>query len=127
MLALAIALTDPDLDDAVIPLTGVTVAFWVVVTVALTVRAFRRGWFVVAGRILGSWLIAGGLLYGGASLVPRPSLPPSPPPTTPPPPASVQSTPPAIPGFPPTPRAGGLQGQPALNGLTGGERRYRQP
>jgi hypothetical protein len=37
----------------------------------LTVRAFRRAWFPIPARILGSWLIAIGLLYGGVSLLPK--------------------------------------------------------
>jgi hypothetical protein len=47
-------------------------------------RAFRRGWFSIFGRILGSWLLAIGLLYGGASLVP-PKRQPPPPAVQPPP------------------------------------------
>jgi hypothetical protein len=75
MLALAIEVTDPGLHDPTIPLAGVLIALWIVAGVSLTLRAFRREWFVVAGRILGSWLIAIGLLYGGASLVPKRGLP----------------------------------------------------
>jgi hypothetical protein len=59
---------------------GIAFAFWIVAAVCLTVRAFRQPWFDIPGRILGSWLIAIGLLYGGASLVPRrtPAAPPRP-------------------------------------------------
>ena len=75
MLALAIKVTDPSLHDPTISVVGVLFAVWIVASVSLTLRAFRREWFVVAGRILGSWLIAIGLLYGGVSLVPKRGLP----------------------------------------------------
>jgi hypothetical protein len=49
------------------------IACWIVGAVILTLRAFRRGWFVIFGRILGSWLFAIGLLYGGAARAPATS------------------------------------------------------
>jgi hypothetical protein len=79
MLAIAIFLTDPTLDDPLFVWTPLLAAFWIVGAVALTLQAFRRGWFTVFGRILGSWLVAVGLLYGGVSLLPI--LKPPPPPT----------------------------------------------
>jgi hypothetical protein len=79
MLAVAIKVTDPSLDDAAIPLAGLAVGFWIIAAVSLTARVFRPAWFSIAARILGSWLIAIGLLYGGASLVPKQKSPfPSP-------------------------------------------------
>jgi hypothetical protein len=86
MLALMIKLTDPSLHEPVFTWTPVLIAVWMVVSVSLSLRAFRREWFIVAGRILGSWLIAIGLLYGGASLVPNRGLlvPPSAGPVEPP-------------------------------------------
>ena len=45
---------------------------------SLTLRAFRRQWFAIFGRILGSWTLAIGLLYGGASLMPILKPPPPP-------------------------------------------------
>lgn len=71
MLAIAIEVSDPSLNDVAIPLAGVIVAFWIVAAISLTVRAFWRTWFPIPARILGSWLIAIGLLYGGAALVPK--------------------------------------------------------
>lgn len=71
MLAIAIEVTDPSLHDVAIPLAGVVVAFWIVAAISLTVRAFWRIWFPIPARILGTWLIAIGLLYGGASLIPK--------------------------------------------------------
>ncbi len=46
-------------------------AFWLVATVFLMVRGLRRPWLPTAARILGSWLIAIGLLVGGTTLAPR--------------------------------------------------------
>jgi hypothetical protein len=78
MLALVIMLTDPSLREPVYTWLPALVAFWLVAAVALTLRAFRRAWFPIFGRILGSWLLAIGLLYGAASLLPRRELPPPP-------------------------------------------------
>jgi hypothetical protein len=79
MLALSTRLTDPSLHEFAFTFAPALIACWIVVAVALTLRAFWRGWFPVFGRILGSWLIAIGLLSGGASLVPpRTSTPPPP-------------------------------------------------
>jgi hypothetical protein len=77
-LALAIMLTDPSLHDPVFTWTPLLVAFWIVLAVALTLRAFPQKWFLIFARILGSWLIAIGLLYGGAEL--KRVLKPPPPP-----------------------------------------------
>ena len=78
MLSLAIMLTDPSLHDPAFTWTPVLAAFWIVAAVSLTLHAFRQGWFPIFGRILGSWLVAIGLLYGGASLMPRIRPPPPP-------------------------------------------------
>ena len=80
MLVFAIRVSDPSLHDWRFPLAGIAIALWIVGSVMLTLRAFRRDWFMIPGRILGSWLIAIGLLYGGASLMPRRSVQPPPPP-----------------------------------------------
>jgi len=98
MLALTIKLTDPSLHEPAFTWTPVLIAFWIVAAVSLTLRAFRRGWFVIFGRILGSWLLAIGLLYGGASLVPPKREPP--PPAMALPPASSPGAERAIPGLP---------------------------
>ena len=83
MLVFAIRVTDPSLHDWRFPFAGIAIALWIVAAVALTVRAFRRDWFTIPGRILGSWLIAVGLLYGGASLIPKRNVLPPPPPVAP--------------------------------------------
>jgi hypothetical protein len=81
MLGLVIRLTDPSLHEPAYTWTPVLIAFWIIAAVSLTIRAFWRGWFPIFGRILGSWLLAIGLLYGGAMLVTKrqPSLAAPPP------------------------------------------------
>lgn len=71
MQAHAIRLSDPSLHDPAIQRAGVLAAVWLVAAVGLTLWAFRQAWFAIAGRIVGSWLLAIGLLYGGALLLPR--------------------------------------------------------
>ena len=82
--AVAIGVTDPEVDDLAIPVAGVVVGIWIVIAVSLTARAFQRGWFSIPARIFGSWLIAIGILYGAASLVPRHESPFQPPAASPP-------------------------------------------
>ena len=113
MLALTIKLTDPSLHEPAYTWTPVLIAFWIVAAVTLTLRAFRRGWFTIFGRILGSWLLAIGLLYGGASLVPPKRQPP---PAMALPPAPAPGAERAIPGLP-------VPDEP----LPGGSERLRQP
>jgi hypothetical protein len=79
MLALAVFLTDPTLHGAVFIWVPLLAAIWIIAAVSLTLRAFRRAWFVIVGRILGSWLIAIGLMYGGTEL--ETNFKPPPPPT----------------------------------------------
>ena len=71
MLALTIKLTDPSLHDPAFTWTPMLAGLWIVAAITLTVRAFRQHWFSVFGRVFGSWLMAIGLLYGGAALVPK--------------------------------------------------------
>jgi hypothetical protein len=78
MLALAIFLTDPSLHDPTFLWASLLAAFWAVATVVLTLQAYWHRWFAIIGRIFGSWLLAIGFLYGGASLLPI--LNPAPPP-----------------------------------------------
>lgn len=112
MLALTIKLTDPSLHEPAYTWTPLLIAFWIVAAVTLTLRAFRRGWFTIFGRILGSWLLAIGLLYGGASLVPPKRQPPPPAMALPPAPGAER----AIPGLP-------VPDEP----LPGGSERLKQP
>ncbi len=75
MLAIVITLTDPTMHSRTVSVVGVALGLWAVAVTALSARAFYRSWFPIALRILGSWCLAIGLLYGGASLVKRPALP----------------------------------------------------
>jgi hypothetical protein len=67
MLAIAIFLNDPSQGDPLFTCAPLVVAFWTFISVSLTVRAFRHNWLVIFGRILGSWTLAIGVLYAGAS------------------------------------------------------------
>ncbi len=113
MLGLTIKLTDPSLHEPAFTWTPLLAACWVVAAATLTLRAFRRGWFAIFGRILGSWLIAIGLLYGGASLLP-PKREPPPAVALPPAPGAER----AIPGLP-------VPDEPAP--FPGGGERFKQP
>jgi hypothetical protein len=79
MLGLTIRLTDPSLHEPAFTWTPVLIAFWIVVTVMLCLRGFWRSWFPIFGRILGSWMLAIGLLYGGVSVIQKPARSPTPP------------------------------------------------
>ncbi len=81
---LTIALTDPSLHDPTIQRVGALLAFWLVAGVALTARLVRRRWFITAARIMGSWLLAMGALYGALSFAPARDAAPAPPPALPP-------------------------------------------
>jgi len=69
MLAIAVFLNDPSAGDPLFICAPLVVAFWIIISVSLTVRAFRHNWLVIFGRVLGSWTVAIGVLYGGASAV----------------------------------------------------------
>jgi hypothetical protein len=113
MSGLAIKLTDPSLHDPAFTFTPALTAVWIVLAVALTLRGFWRDWFLVFGRILGSWMLAIGLLYGGAALIPKKAPPP---PAVALPPAAAPGAERAIPGLPapeqPSPFPGGDFKQP---------------
>ena len=112
MSGLAVKLTDPSLHEAAYTFTPALTAVWIVLAVALSLRGFWRNWFLIFGRILGSWMLAIGLLYGGASLVPKRA----PPPAVALPPTSAPGGERAIPGLPapegPSPLPGGDLKQP---------------
>jgi hypothetical protein len=76
MLALVIQLTDPSLHDPTYIWAPLLMFCWIVAAVSLTLRFFRHDAFPIFGRILGSWLLAIGLLYGAASLLPKRQPPP---------------------------------------------------
>jgi len=116
MIGLTIKLTDPSLHEPAFTVTPLLIAFWIPIAVMLTLRGFWRGWFPVFGRILGSWLTAIGLLYGGAALMPPKREPP--PPAMALPPASAPGAERAIPGLP-------APDEPAP--FPGGGDRFKQP
>lgn len=97
MTGLAVRLTDPSLHERAYTFTPVLAVVWIVLAVALGLRGFWRSWFLIFGRILGSWMLAIGLLYGGAALVPKRVAPP---PAVALPPASAPGGERAIPGLP---------------------------
>lgn len=80
MFALLARMTDPSLHELPFTVAPIVIALWLIATAAVTVRALWRDWLPIFGRILGSWMLAIGLLYGGASLVPVRTLPDLPPP-----------------------------------------------
>ena len=78
MLAILIRITDPSLHEPVFTGVPILIVLWIVAAFACLVRTFWRDRFPVFGRILGSWMLAIGLLYGGVSVVPPPKPPPPP-------------------------------------------------
>lgn len=112
-LGVAVRLQGPGLDDGGFTGAAIIAALWLTVGITLTWRLMERPWLRVGGRILGSWLIAIGLMLSGAALAPRRSPPVAAPP---PPPSDEFSMPPgrrhAFPEFEapqPTPFAPGVQ------------------
>ena len=81
MLAVGIKLVDPSFHDPNFVRGGVAAGVWLVGAVGLTVHLCYRPWLGIAMRILGSWLVAIGLMLGVSIFVSRPSigaLPPQP-------------------------------------------------
>lgn len=77
--ALSIKATDPSFHSPTFAEVGALVTVWLVVALSLTVRIVRGRWLAIGAPIFGSWLIAVGVLYGGATLAQRPPrLPPEP-------------------------------------------------
>lgn len=74
MLALGIKLVDPSFHDPNFLRGAVATITWLVAGVALTGHLRSWPWFRIAIRILGSWLIAIGLMLGASILVPRPTV-----------------------------------------------------
>ncbi len=79
MLAIAIKLADPSFHDPNFLRGALAAGAWLVAAVALTVHLCYRDWLGIGIRILGSWLIAIGLMLGAAILVPRPTIGAAPP------------------------------------------------
>lgn len=68
MFAVSIRLTDPTLHDGIIPKLGLMVSVWIILSSTLNIRFFYKKWFIIPIRILGSWLMASAILYGGVAL-----------------------------------------------------------
>ena len=79
MLAVDVKLVDPSFHDPDFLRGALVASGWLVGAVGLTVHLVRARWLGIAVRILGSWLIAIGLMLAVSILVPRPSIgaPPS--------------------------------------------------
>ncbi|MCM2291335.1 hypothetical protein NAC44_03205 [Allorhizobium sp. BGMRC 0089] len=67
--ALAVDLSDPSLHDRFYLPLAVTAALWVVLTAGVIAGSSAAPWTAIASRVFGSWLVAIGLLYGGAYMV----------------------------------------------------------
>jgi hypothetical protein len=74
MLAVGIKLVDPSFHDPDFLRGALAASLWLVTAVGLTVHLVYARWLGIAVRILGSWLIAIGLMLGVSILVPRPSI-----------------------------------------------------
>jgi hypothetical protein len=83
-LALGVEIVDPSFRDPNFLRGALAASVWLVAAVGLTARLCDRPWFRIAIRIVGSWLIAIGLILGAAILLPRPRVAdaPLPPPET---------------------------------------------
>ncbi|OOY08164.1 hypothetical protein [Thioclava sp. F36-7] len=70
MYALSVKLSDPSYGGKPwVFLAGVGLGVWLIGAVYLVLRSWQARWFEIAGRIVGSWLVAIGLLYGGVALM----------------------------------------------------------
>jgi hypothetical protein len=71
MLAIGIELVDPSFHDPNFLIGAIAVSVWLVAAVGLTGHLCNLLGFRIALRIVGSWLIAIGLMLGAAILLPR--------------------------------------------------------
>lgn len=81
MLSLCIVMTDPTSGAPSIPVIGLIFAAWLAVSLHICASTFKRYRVDIAMRIFGSWLVAIGILYGGATLFRQPKHLDLPPPT----------------------------------------------
>lgn len=79
MLAVAVKLSDPSFHDPDFIRGAIAAGAWSVGAVGFTIHLCRRPWLGIATRILGSWLIAIGLMLGASLLLSRPSVGAAPP------------------------------------------------
>lgn len=74
---LGIRFTAPGFHEPAYTWMSILIVFWIVLAVSLCAWGFWREWFVVFSRVLGSWMLAIGLLYGGSLLMPKKAPPPA--------------------------------------------------
>ncbi|GEO85192.1 MULTISPECIES: hypothetical protein [Alphaproteobacteria] len=79
VLAIATLLGDPTLHARSYLPSALAVEAWLIVSIAFLVSGFYRPWLAIAVRIFASWLIAIGLLYGGAYVASKRTAPEPPP------------------------------------------------
>lgn len=82
-LALAVDFSDPSFHDRTYLPWALVTTVWVLLAAGLIAALFTAPWSIIATRVLGSWLLAIGALYGGAymaskqtELVPPPFVAP---------------------------------------------------
>ena len=112
MLAIGIKLVDPSFHDPNFLRGGVAAGVWLVGAVGLTVHLCYRPWLGIGMRILGSWLVAIGLMLAASMLVPRPAIGSLPQPE----PAGGLERPGSLDLFPDSPAAGDRKSRPAQPG-----------
>ena len=64
-----VRVTYPMFGDPGVVEAGILFGLWLVVAVALSLRAIRRPWFAIAGPIVGSWFVVIALFDGGTALL----------------------------------------------------------
>lgn len=64
-----IRLTYPIFSDPDVVKAGILFGLWLMVAVALSLRAFHQSWFAIAGPIVGSWFVGIALIDGGHSIL----------------------------------------------------------
>src|SRR5262249_39255769 len=108
MLAIGIKLVDPSFHDPDFLRGALVASAWLVAAVGLTLHLVSGRWLPIAVRILGSWLMAIGLMLGVSILVPRPAIG-----AAPPQPAGAVERPRSLDLFPDAPRKSGLAPSPS--------------
>jgi hypothetical protein len=68
-LGFAIALHHPSVGDLRFPFGATAGGLWLISLAPAILRPFDRSWLRIGGRIFASWLVAIGLMLGGAKLV----------------------------------------------------------
>ena len=101
VLGLEINLNDPSFGGWWFAGGAVLSGAWFIATPLLLWHAFSQGWFPIAGRILGSWMIAIGVMLGALPFIPLREIPAPASTEVPAPRAPALGEPPAVLGPPP--------------------------